>query len=73
MRKPQEPLTAKSREELMRLSGSDPVLKWMLDKGAPITREAYLDLAYCGDLPTPWTAEHEMEVPAPLQAMLPPR
>jgi hypothetical protein len=52
------------------LRGGDPVLDLLLraptDEG--LTREAYLQLAYLGDdLPDPWTAEHELELPDPLQ------
>jgi hypothetical protein len=33
----------------------------------PMTRENYLQIAYFGELPDPWTAEHEDELPAALQ------
>jgi hypothetical protein len=39
----------------------------MLDAGGPLTRENYLDLAYGGDMPAEWTAEHELQLPEPLQ------
>jgi hypothetical protein len=39
----------------------------MLDAGGPLTRERYLDLAWGPDKPEEWTAEHELEVPEPLQ------
>jgi len=51
----------------MPLRGSDPVIKWMLDRNLPINRETYLDLAYAGGRPEEWTAEHELEVPEPLR------
>ena len=40
----------------------------MLSSGGPLTREAYIEMAYGGTPPKPWTAEHEMELPAPFQA-----
>jgi hypothetical protein len=39
----------------------------MLKNGGPITRERYIDLAYAGEPPKPWTVEHELELPEPLQ------
>ena len=47
--------------------GSDPLVDWMTDNGVPVTRDAYLGLAYGGELPDPWTADHEMDLPEPLQ------
>jgi hypothetical protein len=38
----------------------------MLDNDIPLTREAYLDLAY-DQMPEEWTAEHELGVPAPFR------
>ena len=54
-------------EELTRLSGGDPVLKGLLARGGPVTRERYINNAYGADVPDPWTAEHELEIPGPLQ------
>ena len=31
--------------------GSDTILKWMVEKGVPLTREEYLAYAYMGDPP----------------------
>lgn len=39
----------------------------MLERGAPLTREAYLAFAYPGNLPKTWGAEHEMELPEPFR------
>jgi hypothetical protein len=41
----------------------DPHLRSMIDKGIPLTRNAYLMGAYGGDMPEPWTHEHEAELP----------
>lgn len=39
----------------------------MLNSNVPLTREHYIDLAYAGEPPKPWTYEHEMELPEPFQ------
>jgi len=31
--------------------GSDIILRWMVEKGVPLTREEYLTYAYMGDPP----------------------
>ena len=50
------------------LAKHDAHIKWLLDHHHPITRKHYLVLEYPFDpLPKPWTAEHEDEVPEPLQ------
>jgi hypothetical protein len=54
-------LTGTSSEE------SRPLLDWMRRHDIPITRENYLKLAYPEGLPTPWTIEHERELPPELQ------
>jgi hypothetical protein len=36
----------------------------MIDKGVPLTRNAYLFGAWGHEMPDPWTYEHEAEVPA---------
>jgi hypothetical protein len=44
---------------------NNPVLAGMLKRGVPLSRNAYLALAYGPDLPDPdeWNAEHELGVP----------
>jgi hypothetical protein len=39
-------------------------LAYMIKKGLPLTREKWIQMNWGGDTPKPWTAEHEMEVPA---------
>jgi len=39
----------------------------LLARGGPVTRERYINNAYGADVPDPWTAEHELEIPEPLQ------
>lgn len=53
--------------ELQTQSGSDPVLKMMLSRGLPLDRETYLAFSYPDNMPNPWTAEHESELPEPFQ------
>jgi len=53
--------------ECQRLREHDTVLKDMLDTGIPLTREHYIELAYAGDPPDPWTDEHEEELPEPFR------
>lgn len=57
------------RKECERLSRNDVVLRGMLDSNVPLTREHYIEKAYAGDVPDPWTAEHELELPEPFQRM----
>ncbi len=60
-------LSSMQQAELARLRGTDPVLDGMMRRKEPLTRDMYLALNYGPDLPVPWTAEHEAEVPAPFQ------
>lgn len=53
-----------SREAALPYAHHDPVLRDMIAKGIPLTREAYLDMAWGNDRPEEWTAEHEIDVPA---------
>lgn len=39
----------------------------MLDGNLPLNRESYIAMAYLGDTPEEWTAEHEASLPGPLQ------
>lgn len=46
----------------------DCTLHGMKRDGVPITRERYIRRAYGADnIPNPWTAEHEAELPEQLQ------
>ena len=48
--------------------GIDGVCDQILKSGADaVTREDWIDLAWLGDPPDPWGAEHEIEVPPELQ------
>jgi len=47
--------------------GHKPLLMWMKQQRIPITREAYLALAYPDRPPDEWTAELEAQLPASLQ------
>ena len=46
---------------------SKTLLHWMRKQDVPVSRDAYLQLAYGNDLPDPWTPEHEAELPDELQ------
>ena len=48
------------------LRGSDPVLDWMLDNQAPLTREEYLSVA---GLTEPLEPEVEATLPRPFQRL----
>jgi hypothetical protein len=41
----------------------DMVLRWMIEKGVPLTRENYLDIAYLGAPPDEIGGEIEAEIP----------
>jgi hypothetical protein len=44
------------------------VIRQMVRERLPMTRNIYIDLSYPFDgQPKPWTAEHEDEIPEPLQ------
>jgi hypothetical protein len=46
----------------------DPLIALMRRDGIPVTRQNYIDMAYAGiELPDPWPAELEAELPAELQ------
>jgi hypothetical protein len=51
-----------SREEAEKYAADDPVLRHMIDRGSPLTRETYIHTNWM-DFPEEWTAEHEMQVP----------
>ncbi len=46
---------------------NDPVIELMRLGGVPVTRESYIHVAYMGNPPEPWTAEHEAELPPELR------
>jgi hypothetical protein len=46
---------------------TDRLLNWMKSHDVPITREAYIQLAWGNDPPDPWMPEHEAELPEELQ------
>jgi hypothetical protein len=42
---------------------ADQLIRWMSAQNIPITRDAYLALAWGSGLPDPWTPEDEAELP----------
>jgi hypothetical protein len=53
--------------DLEQYRDNDATLNWMLKRGIEPTRENYIDFAYGGTPPSPWTHEHESMLPEPLQ------
>lgn len=47
--------------------GQDETLNLMIQGRVPLTRQNYLHLSYAGQLPKPWTMEHEQELPEQFQ------
>ena len=45
----------------------DPVLQTMHEHAIPMKRTNYIQLAYWGEIPDPFTAEHEQQLPVELQ------
>lgn len=47
----------------------DATVESMLNRGIPLTRQNYLDMAYGADLPKPedWNHEHEAGLPEPFR------
>jgi hypothetical protein len=45
----------------------DPLVELMRAAGQPVTRQNWIDLAYGVDVPSPWTALEECELPEELQ------
>jgi hypothetical protein len=60
-------LSATQLEELIRLSGTDPVLRSMLQRGSPLNRETYIAHNWGPDLPEDQGAEFELEIPEPFR------
>jgi hypothetical protein len=56
-----------SMADIIEFPHNDLVVQMMHRYNIPMTRENYLQIAYGGDLPDPWTAAHEDELPAALQ------
>lgn len=53
--------------EPVRVARMSPVLAHMIKHGMPLNRQTWIEVNYGGDseIPKPWTAEDEAEVPAP--------
>jgi hypothetical protein len=55
------------RAESTPQTGGDETLSLMHKARIPVTRENYLQVAYLGQIPQPWTAELELELPEELR------
>lgn len=60
-------MTSQAASETQTGTGDDLVLHMMKKYDIPVTRENYLHLAYAGDVPHPWPAELEANLPPQLQ------
>jgi hypothetical protein len=45
----------------------DGTLNHMMESGMALTRANYIGLNWAGQIPSPWTSQHEEELPEPLQ------
>jgi hypothetical protein len=62
--------TRKVLPALLEAAKNDGILRRMIREGLPLTREKWINMAWLGHPPTPWTSEHEAEVPEPFQRPL---
>ena len=49
------------------MTANNPLVRLMQRYGIPVTREAYLDLAFLGQAPQPLGSEQEADLPVELQ------
>ena len=54
-------------EESITQRGTDSIVEFLKTIGEPVTRDAYLGVAYPNGLPDPWTMELEVNLPVDLQ------
>ena len=45
----------------------DIIVNWLNKYGLPVNRKNYIDVMFPDGLPSPWTAEHEEQLPEDLQ------
>jgi hypothetical protein len=60
-------MTSQVASETPTGTGDDTVTRLMTRYNIPMTRENYLHMAYGSDLPEPWGAELEANLPQQLQ------
>lgn len=60
--------------QLLQAAQTDPILSYMIKHNMPLNRKTWIEVNYGGDseIPEPWTAEDEAEVPAPFRKALHP-
>ena len=51
--------------ELLEAARQSGTLRRMIRRGVPLTRQMWIEMNWGGDVPKPWTAEDEDEVPEP--------
>jgi hypothetical protein len=49
--------------ELHRDAKTDPVLAHMIEFGLPLNRQTWIDVNWGSEVPKPWTAEDEAQLP----------
>ena len=64
---PQPPSIIMGNNLTAQATAEDAVVALMRRCNIPLTRQNYVDLAYCGDPPKPWGAELEANLPVELQ------
>ena len=50
-------------EAMDEISRENVIIHRMLEEGLPLTRDAYIQIFYDGEIPSPWTEKHEAIVP----------
>ena len=46
---------------------TNPIVKWLEELKIPVTRQSFIDLNWGDNVPDPWNAEAEYEIPEELQ------
>jgi hypothetical protein len=61
-----------TRAEILEAAKHSPVLAAMIKEGLPLNRKTWIEVNYGGDseIPKPWTAEDEDQVPSPFRRPL---
>ncbi|HEV3444711.1 MAG TPA: hypothetical protein VG099_08720, partial [Gemmataceae bacterium] len=53
--------------QLLYAAKMSPILAHMIKHGMPLNRQTWIDLNWGSEVPDPWTAEDEDQVPRPWQ------
>ena len=55
---------------LLQAAKTDSILSHMIAHGMPLTRQTWIDLNWGSEVPNPWTAEDEAQLPPPFRRQL---